>query len=111
MATTFSQAQIDSACTYLMTGGPGGGELNVDQFRNMVFQARKPQIPGSILSDFAWQLQLAINQGHSGISNSRNLCRDRWGAPADAFSSDPTQGGIGGIANNEISRFSVSISG
>jgi hypothetical protein len=111
MSITFTQAAVDRAVTLLMSGGPGGGELTNDQFQNMVFQARKPQIPGSVLSDFAWCLQLAIAQGHSGTGSSHNLSKDRWGAPADAFSSDPTQGGIGGIANNEISRFSVSISG
>jgi len=111
MATTFSQAQINAAVLYLMTGGPGGGELTPAQYHDMIYLARNPNLPGSIISDFGWQLQLAIRQGHAGIANSRNLCRDSQGALADAFQSGPTFPGVGGIANNEIARFSVSISG
>jgi hypothetical protein len=75
----------------------------------MTYTGRKPQTPGSILSDFAWQLQLAINQGHSGISNSKNLCRDQYGSPRDVFLFNPNSNG--GVGQNELARFSVSISG
>jgi hypothetical protein len=105
---TFTQAQVDAAVTYLTTGGPGGGELTQQQYFDMTYTGRKPQTPGSILSDFAWQLQLAINQGHSGISNSKNLCKDQYGSPRDVFCYNIN--GQGGC-QNEIVRFGVSISG
>ncbi len=118
MAITFTQAQVDAAVTYLMHGGPNGGELTDQQYHDMVYFGRKPQISGSILSDFAWQIQLAINQGHSGIANSHNLCRDGFGNINDAFYSVNLVGASGkpvppnsGIANNELQRFGVSISG
>jgi hypothetical protein len=107
---TFTQAQVDAGVNYLMTGGPGGVELTKQQYADMTYMARKPQTPGSILSDFAWQLQLAINQGHSGISNSTNLCRDQYGSPRDSFQFAPPPTNSG-IAQNELTRFSVSISG
>jgi hypothetical protein len=56
-------------------------------------------------------LRAAINQAHSGIANSHNLCKDKFGAPADAFQYILGQIGIGGIANNELQRFGLSISG
>jgi hypothetical protein len=106
---TFTQVQVDAAVTYLTTGGPSGGELTTQQYFDMTYMARKPQTPGSILSDFAWQLQLAINQGHSGLNGSRNLCRDQYGSVRDVFLYNPnSQGGIG---QNELARFNVSISG
>lgn len=119
MAITFTQAQVDAAVNYLMTGGPKGGELADQQYHDMTYFGRKPQIPGSILSDFAWQLQLAIHQGHSGIANSHNLCRDSFGTINDVFqacngvgaSGKPVVSYTSGIANNELQRFSVSISG
>jgi hypothetical protein len=107
---TFTQAQVDAAVTYLMTGGPGSGELTKQQYLDMTYMGRKPQISGSILSDFAWQLQLAINQGHSGLTNSTNLCRDQYGSPRDSFQwGGPASNS--GISQNEITRFGVSISG
>lgn len=109
MAYTFTQAQVDAAVTYLTTGGPGGSELTKQQYYDMTYMARRPQLPGSILSDFAWQIQLAIKQGHSGIASSQNICRDKWGDLNDAFQAD--QNGGSGIASNELTRFSVSISG
>jgi hypothetical protein len=109
MAVTFTQAQVDSAVTYLTTGGPGGGELTTQQYFDMTYRGRKPQISGSILSDFAWQLQLAINQGHAGLGGSRNLCRDQYGSPRDVFLFNPNSNG--GVGQNELVRFSVSISG
>ena len=106
MAITFTQSQVDSAVQYLMTGGPNGGELTDQQYHDMVYQARRPQIGGSILSDFAWQLQLAINQGHSGISSSHNLCRDSFGTINDICKA------CNGVGLSEaLQRFSVSISG
>ncbi len=119
MAITFRQAQVDAAVNYLMTGGPKGGELTDQQYFDMVYMARRPQVGGSILSDFAWQLQLAINQGHSGISSSHNLCRDSFGNINDAFqamngvaaSGKPVPPIPPSFTNNELLHFSVSISG
>jgi hypothetical protein len=106
---TFTQSQVDAEVTYLTTGGPGGGELTIQQYFDMTYMGRKPQTPGSILSDFAWQLQLAINQGHSGLSSSKNLCRDQYGSVRDVFLYCPTSGS--GVGQNELTRFGVSISG
>jgi|HubBroStandDraft_2_1064218.scaffolds.fasta_scaffold806523_1 hypothetical protein len=112
MANTFTQNAVNGAVQFLMNGGPGSAELTASQYHDMIYMARTPQYPGSILSDFAWCLQLAIVQGgHSALANSKNICRDSQGALADSFQSNPTLTGIGGIANNELQRFAVSISG
>lgn len=110
MAVTFTQFQVDAAVAYLMTGGPGGGELTAQQYRDMVYLEHLKGNGvgrGGILSDFAWQIQLAINQGHAGIASSRNICRDKWGALADAWYMTNS----GGLAQHEITNASVSISG
>jgi hypothetical protein len=109
---TMTQAQVDAAVEYLMTGGPGGGELTPEQYndRSLVWRfpagGSDPNQPD--LSDFMIQLQLAVLQGHSGISNSRNLLRDEWGTIVTAQYA--VRGG-GTLASLGAPRFAISISG
>jgi hypothetical protein len=137
MSITYSQAQVDGAVSYLMGGGPNGGELTAEQFQYNVL--RNPSDPTlgtnqattSYLSDFILQLQLAIDQGHSGITNSKNLCRDSFGVLNDAIfayngygatvipmgsyangaKSLPLPQGFAGRAQTQILNWGVSISG
>ena len=118
MAITFTQAAVDRAVTYLMTGGPNGGELTTDQFEDM--SLRKPFVPGLPgISDFILCIQLAINQNHAGLGSSRNIIRDPWGSLFDAFytSGQPSKSVPPGAsipkgpAQTAISAFGVSISG
>ena len=37
MAITFTQTAVDRAVTYLMTGGPNGGELTAGQYQAMTY--------------------------------------------------------------------------
>jgi hypothetical protein len=91
MSISFTQSQIDSAVSYLMHGGPGGGELSPEQYQYTALRNISDltlgtnQATTSYLSDFILQLQLAINQGHSGIAASKNLCRDSFGVLNDAI--------------------------
>jgi hypothetical protein len=111
MAYTFAQSQVDAAVTYLMAGGPNGGELTTDQYFYMIRNTQL-KVRTSVVTDFGWQIQLAINQGHAGLSNSKNICRDQWGALNDVMLAAPPSGSSNeGIGNNDLARFNVSISG
>lgn len=112
MAIVYTQAMLDAAVLYATQGGPGGGPLTKDQFNSMTY---KPGFLSDgtycILTDFCLQLQCAIRQGHAGLANCGLISRDKWGAPADAFRSNPYQGGIGGIADSFVNRLGVIVSG
>jgi len=121
MAKTFTQAQVDAAVNYLLTGGPNGAELTKEQFEYMVGITG----PGGRPTDFGLQLQLAINQTHSGIANSMRLGRDQWGAVVDVWYGQsfagnyqgpglPTGGYINvvsGFYRSQVANLNVSISG
>lgn len=80
MAITFTQAQVNAAVNYLMTGGPNDGELTTDQYNDMVVVRTYGPI-----TNFGICIQLAAQQNHPGLANSKNVCRDFWGTPNDAL--------------------------
>lgn len=112
MSLTYTQSQIDSAVSYLMTGGPGGGELTPQQYGDLRYSFSEGNTQAaSIYTDFILQIQLAIAQNHAGLSNSRNLCRNQYGDLIDAISCAPWAKSGDGAAGTTVSRFGASISG
>jgi hypothetical protein len=103
MAITFTQAQVDAAVNYLMTGGPGGAELTREQFEQMIGLTG----PDGIQTPFGLQLQLAINQGHSGIANAKRLGRDQWGTIVDVWDGQSFAGYYRGPGNPNGSYINV----
>jgi hypothetical protein len=112
MALTYTQTQIDNAVSYLMHGGPGGGELTPQQYGDLrySFSAGNTQA-ASIYTAFILQLQLAIQQGHAGLANSRNICRDQFGDLNDAIGCYSWAKAGEGAAGTTVSRYGVTISG
>ncbi len=121
MAITYTQAAVNTAVQYLMTGGPNGGQLTLDQFKFMTGITTAFGQP----NDFVLQLQLAINQGHAGLSNCTLLARDQWGTVVDVLIGSSFAGWykgpgnpngsfvnvINGRALSWVSALGVSISG
>lgn len=108
MAITYTQAAVNAAVELLMHGGPGGGELTIDQYNDMC-RVRGTQAQPT---DFLFQIQLAIQQNNPALATSRNICRDFWGVPNDAFFSyywGPIP--VPGVAARWVQQFGVSISG
>jgi hypothetical protein len=112
MSIAYTQAQIDATVLYLMSGGPGGGELTPDQFKALrySFSAGNTQA-ASIYTAFILQLQLAIAQGHAGLANSKNICRDQFGDLNDAIGCAPWARAGEGAAGQTVTQYQVSISG
>ncbi len=89
---TYTQAQVNAALNYLLTGGPNGGPLPVERFRYELTQgfswpdpSTNPN-PGPSLSqtavDFGSCLLLAIQQGvsaHPSLAIAPYLYRDQFG--------------------------------
>jgi hypothetical protein len=121
MAITYTQAQVDAAVNYLLTGGPNGGQLTLDQFRHEIGYGVTFCQP----NDFTLKLQLAINQGHAGLANCTLLARDQWGTVIDVISGWSFAGWyagpgpqnstfinvISGYVASIVNRLGVSISG
>jgi hypothetical protein len=92
MARTYTQAAVNAALNYLMTGGPNGGPLPQERFLYELWQgfswpdpSSNPN-PGPSLSqsarDFGSCLLLAIQQGvsaHPALAAAPYLYRDQFG--------------------------------
>jgi hypothetical protein len=92
MSRTYTQAQVNAALNYLLTGGPNGGPLPEERFLyelNRGFSWPDPSSnpnPGPSLSqtaiDFGSCLLLAIQQGvsvHPSLAIAPYLGRDEFG--------------------------------
>jgi hypothetical protein len=106
MRTTYKQAEVDAAVTYLMQGGLNGGELSRDQYFAMLHDAN-----GNFSTDFLWELQLAIDQGHAGLATSKNICRDQWGALSDVYVPPRPNYDPYGFTHSLILKYGIIISG
>jgi hypothetical protein len=99
MARTYTQAAVNAALNYLMTGGPNGGPLPKERFLYELSQglswpdpSSNPN-PGPSLSqsaiDFGSCLLLAIKQGvsvHPTLAAAPYLYRDQFGTVTDVGS-------------------------
>jgi len=102
MPRTYSQAAVNAALSYLLSGGPKGGPLPKERFDYELWQgfswpdpSSNPN-PGPTLSksatDFGSCLLLAIQQGasaHPELATAPHLYRDQFGT-AVAIGSGPS---------------------
>jgi hypothetical protein len=112
MSISYTQAEVDATVLFLMQGGPDGGELTPDQYKALrySFSVGNTQA-ASIYTAFILQLQLAIAQGHAGLANSKNICRDQFGDLNDAIGCAPWAKAGEGAAGQTVTQFGVLISG